>query len=134
MQRRLETASKRADLLFDSSPMPCVVVEESGRILDANPAAALLLNTSLRHLPGKSFELFLARDRSGFFSWLQRVASGDDVEPWAGALRPREQRTRQITLVGNSEAAGQIALILTVADAKPEPMLEPALDPIDVTA
>src|SRR3954466_13274790 len=52
IQRRLESASKRADLLFDSSPIPGIVVEESGRISDANPAAARLLNTSLRHLPG----------------------------------------------------------------------------------
>jgi PAS domain-containing protein len=134
IQRRLETASKRADLLFDSSPIPCIVVEESGRISDANPAAARLLNTSLRHLPGKSFELFLAGDRSGFFTWLQRIARAEAVEPWLGALRPREQRTRQITLVASTEAAGQIALVLMVADAK-EPMLFDArLDTADVIA
>jgi PAS domain-containing protein len=134
IQRRLETASKRADLLFDSSPTPCVVVEESGRISDANPAAARLLNTSLRHLPGKSFELFLARDRSGFFAWLQRVAHGEQVDPWAGALRPREQRTRQITLTGTPETAGQIALVLTVTDAREATVLDAGLEAVDVLA
>jgi len=134
MQRRLETASRRADLLFDSSPTPCVVVEESGRIVDANAAAGRLLNTSLRHLPGKSFELFLARDRDAFFTWLLRIARGEDAQPWTGALRPREQRTRQITVAGSTEATGQIALILTVTDAREATVLDAVLQPVDVVA
>jgi PAS domain-containing protein len=118
LRRNLEAATRRASLLFQNSPVPCVIVDEIGMIVDANGAAASLLNTSAKYLPKKAFEVFLAEDRAGFLTWLDRVSRGAQSERWTGMLRPREQRPTRIEVAGAPDAPGRIALVVTAAPAR----------------
>lgn len=113
MRHEVEAASTRAGLMFDLSPVPCVVVDDSGSIVEANSAATRLLNTSLRYLQAKSFDLFLGADRQSFNMWLRGLSQAGDSDRRPVQLRPREQRAKAVTLVGTREGPGRIALVIT---------------------
>jgi PAS domain-containing protein len=132
LRRQVEAASTRAGLLFELSPIPCIVVEESGTIAEANAAATRLLNTSLRYLQGKSFELFLGSNRETFSHWLRRLSEGTDTDRRSVLLRPREQRPKQMVVIATPEAPGRVALIVVNSDEATEG-LEP-LPPAQASA
>ncbi len=77
-RQEVEVAARRADLLLELSPMAYVLVHANGVILDANVAAARLLNLSLRHLRGKPFDLFLHGDRETFLTRLREMREGSE--------------------------------------------------------
>ena len=112
LSQQVEAASTRAGVLFDLSPLPCVIVHETGAIDSANAAATRLLNTSSRYLQEKSFELFLGSDRDGFLGWLRAVSNGSGSERREALLRPREQRPKPVVLVATPEMQGRVALVL----------------------
>ena len=58
-----EAANRRASLLFRLSPTPCLVVDRAGTIVDANPAGARMVNTSVRHLVGRALPMFVSAHR-----------------------------------------------------------------------
>ena len=116
LRQQVEAASTRAGLLFELSPVPCIVVQDGGTIMEANAAATRLLNTSLRYLQGKSFDLFLGSDRETFNHWLRRLSQGTDSDRRPVLLRPREQRPKQMILIATPEAPGRVALIVVNKD------------------
>ena len=126
LRQQVEAASTRAGLLFELSPVPCIIVHDSGLIAEANSAATRLLNTSLRYLHDKSFELFLGADRDGFLAWLRTMSRGAASERRPVVLRPREQRPKHVSILATPEANGHIALVVLANDeesgaAGPEP-------------
>lgn len=112
LRQQVESASSRARVLFELSPLPCMVLEGSGTITDANSAATRLLNTSLRHLHEKPFELFLSMDREVFRSWLQGVARGTGPERRAVVIRPRERKPKEVVITAVPESDGRVALVM----------------------
>ena len=70
--RDLELASARYFLLFDVAPIPFVVIDPEGLIVEINAAAARLLRTS--------------RSRS-IGSWFERFVSGQDLTTYHESLR-----------------------------------------------
>ena len=112
LRREVEAASTRAGLLFDLSPVPCVVVDETGTIAEANAAATRFLNTSLRYLHAKSFDLFLGAERESFNAWLRGLSLATTSERRRVLLRPREQRPKPVIVVGMPETAGRVALMV----------------------
>lgn len=97
MEARL--ADQRFDQLFEWLPCACVWTSVAGEVIQANPAAAALLNVSAQHLVGRPLVLFVI-ERAKFTEALaQLTASGEPIEATIG-IRPRERRARQVCLVG----------------------------------
>jgi PAS domain-containing protein len=76
--------------LFDEMPTACVETDASGVILGANRAAAVLFNTSVKHLTARLLMHF-AEDRDQF-GQLLRELSAESVRHRCGLIiRPRER-------------------------------------------
>jgi PAS domain-containing protein len=110
-------AAWRADLLFVVSPVPYVVLERSGAVVDANPAAAQKLNLSHRHLVGKPFELFVGSDRANFVKRLGSLDSGEWVTKWPLTIRPRERGSLHVIFAASVDSDDHILAMLLPSDA-----------------
>jgi PAS domain-containing protein len=86
------TERQQADYLFDRMLTPCLCANESGRIMRANRAAALLLNVSVRHLVGQPL-LHFTQDREEFMDLLRRMRRDRAPLQCDLAIRPRERGT-----------------------------------------
>ena len=85
---RAESAAR--DQLFDVMPMPCLVTDGVGIILEANRAAGALLNVSAKHLRDRQLLLFAA-DRDAFADLMHRSMVGGEHRARV-AMRPRERK------------------------------------------
>lgn len=115
LQHDVETASRRAAVLLELSPVPWLVVDRGGLILDANAASGRALNVSQRRLVGRSFELFLDSEREEFTARLAAVGEGDR-QRWNITLRPRERSPKAIAIVASPESDNRVVLILDAAE------------------
>jgi PAS domain S-box-containing protein len=71
-----EAERRRYRDLFLSAPDGYMLTDDRGTIAEANRAAAELLGTPIRNLPGKPLPLFVsAEDRPDFQAWLRRIQS-----------------------------------------------------------
>jgi PAS domain S-box-containing protein len=112
-EQAANAAMSRAQLLFDLSPVACLVLDAEGMVVDANPAAAQLLNISNRHLIGKSFPIFLTCDRETFVQRLCGLSADGGRERWSARLRPRERSAVACALVAAGDADGRILVLAT---------------------
>lgn len=76
--------------LFEELPTACVETDASGVILGANPAAALLFNTSVKHLAARLLMHF-AEDRDRFGQLLRALSTDCLRHRCAFIIRPRER-------------------------------------------
>jgi PAS domain-containing protein len=99
LRSELDVRAAASAAFFELLPVPSFVTDASSTIVSANQAAALLLNTNLRHL--KSRELLIyAEDREAFRLILRRVAAEVDGAVHATLrFRPRERKPRQTNVV-----------------------------------
>ena len=114
-------SSQRADLLFLLSPVPCLVLDRMGVVVDANPAATRKVNLSHRHLVGKSFQLFVGSDRADFMQRLQLLGNSEWVTKWPLCIRPRERGSVHVTFAAAVDSQDRVLVMLlppeTVNDA-----------------
>jgi len=84
----------------DAVPVACVWTDSEGQIVQANTAAASLLNVSSQHLQGRPLMFFIV-DRDKFRD-AQAALNGQltSVVEMSLPLRPRERRSRQVRLIG----------------------------------
>ena len=113
LREDIDAASRRAELLFDLSPLPCLVVSADGVIEQANAAAGRALNTSLRLLQRRPLQLYLGGERDAFVNWLRGVVANGEADRWCGQIRPREQRPREVAVLAAPESGGQVVIIIT---------------------
>jgi PAS domain-containing protein len=99
VRAELQARAAASAAFFELLPVPSVVTDHTSSIVSANSAAALLLNTNIRHL--KSRELLVyAEDREGFRSLLKRLESeGDGAVHSTLRFRPRERKPRPANVV-----------------------------------
>ena len=90
VKEKLEAQSGLWSHLFEEMPGPCVETDSSGVILSANPAAAALLNTSVRHLPSRLL-LHFADDRDQFGQLLRELSAESGQHRCSLIVRPRER-------------------------------------------
>ena len=76
--------------LFDEMPTACVETDASGVILGANRAAAVLFNTSVKHLSARLLMHF-AEDRDQFGQLLRGLSADGARHRCALIIRPRER-------------------------------------------
>jgi PAS domain-containing protein len=122
-----DAASRRAKLLFVLSPIPSFVLDRAGTIVEANPAAAHLVNTSLRHLTGRAFDLFVSAERQKFLLQLTSIeASSDVAAQWPITIRPRERGSRRVmfTVVAENQDL-LLALLLPAEDDQSFSLVRP---------
>jgi PAS domain-containing protein len=112
-----EQAQRRADLLFLQSPVPTLIIERSGTVVDANPAAVRAVNTSHRHLVGKPFQLYMAAERDAFLARLQSIAPGDAAARWRVTVRPRERSPIAVLLSAVLDSEDQLLVMLLPPDS-----------------
>ena len=77
--------------LFDSAPEAYVVTGPQSEILEANRAAAELLNISQRFLTGKVLSVFVCDERARFVTQTATLAQAGGSADWMLRLRPRER-------------------------------------------
>jgi PAS domain-containing protein len=116
LRRSADAASRRATLLFHLSPTPCMVIDRVGTIIDANPAAVQLVNTSLRHLAGRSLPMFVSADREHFLLRLTSLGKGDEPVRWPITLRPRERGCRKVVFTVVAEDNDNLLVLLLPPD------------------
>jgi PAS domain-containing protein len=122
-------ALQRADLLFLLSPVPCVILDRSSVIVDANPAAARAVNLSQRHLVGKPFQLFVGRDRDEFLTRLASLERGGWATKWPVVIRPRERGLLKLTFAAAVDAEDHVVAMLLPASASGE---DDGPEPVDL--
>ena len=98
--RRGELAALQHDLaverrkyweFFDAAPDAYLVTNGDGEIIEANRAAAELLNISQRFLIGKNFTVFVCTERTRVQAQAKRLAETGGSSDWVFSLRPRER-------------------------------------------
>ncbi len=96
----VEAVQNRYLEFVDAVPVACVWTDSDGQIVQANTAAASLLNVSSQHLQGRPLMFFIV-DRDKFRD-AQAALNGQltSVVEMSLALRPRERRSRQVRLIG----------------------------------
>lgn len=111
-QRAAATAIAQARMMFDWSPVACLVLEPIGLVAEANAAAARFLNVSHRHLVGKLFPLFLSAERHAFVDRLRNLPASDGAQRWTASIRPRERSAVECAFVAVSNPDGRVLLML----------------------
>ena len=138
LQEESARATARAQVIFEASPVPSLLTDVSGAILDANDPAVRLLNISRRHLIGRSFHLYLSGEREVFLKRIHALAQDAGMAQWDAKLRPRERSVVQTSLTAAVDPQGHIVLMLQPSDtpallirsalAEPAPGDQPVAD------
>lgn len=106
LQAELTTQYEKYWRLFDRMPQPYLVTRADSTILEANRAAADLLNVSQRFLVGKILSVFVCADRTRFLADASRVPPDGSTLEIAFRLRPRERAPLSIIAHVSSEGDG----------------------------
>lgn len=117
-QHAAAAAGQRAHLLIEVAPFACLLVDCSGTIVQANPAAGRALNVSHGRLPGKPFLLFVNGERELFLARLTELLRHQHPSRWVITLQPREQSLAQVVVVAVPQAHEQVMLLLLPAQGK----------------
>lgn len=114
VHQTVQAERQRYQDLFEFAPDGYIVTAPEGTILEANCAAASLLNTDQQFLLGKSvLDFVVEQDRLAFQTELSQPRIGDWVREWEVCLIPRDRRPIDVALTVAPErdrAGKQIAL------------------------
>lgn len=119
-QHMAATSGRCADLLIEVAPVACLLIDASGVVIEANPAAGRALNMSHGRLPGKSFLLFMNGEREDFLARISDLVRREHPSRWPITLRPREQSSTQATVVAAPQTDDRVMILLLPAQDEPE--------------
>jgi PAS domain S-box-containing protein len=102
--------------LFDEVSDAFVVTKLDSSIIEANRAAAELLNLSQRFLIGKPFSVFVCQDRSGFLNLLESMRDQTGATSLTLRLRPRERAPLDVSATIRADG-GAIRWLVRAVDA-----------------
>jgi PAS domain S-box-containing protein len=109
-QMQLEVEREHNKNLFECLPEAHLVTDPHGKILQANQAAATLLNVELRFLTGKPLDIFFTQqERRKLSAKLSQLRQGDRTQKWIISLQPRygESLSVAATVAPTSDASGK---------------------------
>jgi PAS domain-containing protein len=125
LQFELSNQYRKYWLLFDRMPQPYLVTKPDSAIVEANRAAAELLNVSQRFLTGKILSVFVCEDRRAFLTEVLRVAP-DTTAEITFRMRPRERAP--VTVVAQVSADEEaLRWVLRVVAKTPDETSTPAV-------
>jgi PAS domain-containing protein len=84
--------------LFAAIPIPCILTDPAGTVLQSNQAAAGLLNVSSRHLERRVITYFVD-ERGRFLAALNELPSGGDRFSGSFLVRPRERAPLKVDVI-----------------------------------
>jgi PAS domain-containing protein len=90
LQEQLTKQYEKYWELFEEMPQPYVVTRPDTTIIEANKAAAKLLNLSPRFLVGKTLSVFVCENRTKFLEDSTRAEAGSSMDLTL-RIRPRER-------------------------------------------
>ena len=131
MRAQLGDWRQRLLTLGDSLDGAYLLTELDGVILEANQAAARLLNLSSRFLTGRPLHLFLAAERVEFLRFLQNLPGCPAPEQLILRIRPRERHCLHVAARARivPDASGRpLNVQWLIADA-PNALPLPSSDP-----
>jgi PAS domain S-box-containing protein len=97
--REAQAQRLRYQELFDFAPDSYLVTDPHGIILEANYAAASLLQTPRPFLPGKPLPFYVAAGwRTAFYLRLGRISRTSHNQSWETLLQPPKGECRNVTL------------------------------------
>jgi PAS domain S-box-containing protein len=96
LRGELEAERRKYWEFFDAAPEAYLVTSPDGEIIEANRAAAELLNISQRFLIGKNFTVFVCTDRVRIHGQAKRLAETGGSADWVFSVRPRERAPFQV--------------------------------------
>jgi PAS domain-containing protein len=104
-RQALEEQRQKYWELFDTALDACLVTAPDGEIIEANRAAAELLNITQRFLVGKHFTLFVCTDRGRVQAQARKLAETGGSADWDLEIRPRERAPLDVCarVVANAE-------------------------------
>src|SRR5260221_222494 len=131
--RAVEKERGRYQALYDFAPDGYLVTGLEGAILEANTAAAAILQTPKELLPGQSLcEFVVKADRDEFRERLRRLHMGsiEKVEDWQISIRPREGPTipAALTVVAERSVPAVASLRWLIRDVTERKRLEKERD------
>lgn len=86
----VEAERRRYQELFELAPNGYLVTDVSGKIEEANRAAAELLNVDPRFLVGKPLSVFIeGEERQNFYALLNQLSQVERLHEWEVRLQPR---------------------------------------------
>jgi PAS domain-containing protein len=91
--------------LFDEMPQPYVVTTRDTVIVEANPAAAELLNVSQRFLVGKALSVFVCENRAAFLTESSRIGDGQSADTGELTLKVRPRERAPLTVVARARGS-----------------------------
>lgn len=93
----------------EALPLPCVLTDAQGVIVESNVRAGDLLNVAPRHLGGKPLALYMVH-RDQFFALVNALRFGDRPPAEELLLRPRERKPRAMMVdVARLHSADRVA-------------------------
>jgi PAS domain-containing protein len=97
LERKLKDQGDEWQFLFEQLPIPCVVTDLGGWIVQANRAAGELLHFTPRHLENRELKYF-AQDREAFLGALRQLAAETSIRA-SFVIRPRERAPLTIDVI-----------------------------------
>lgn len=102
--------------LFELTPTVCLVVTMEGRIIEANPAAASLLNTRLGELVGRTFHDFLKQESHAAWSeLLGKLEAGEEAASCEVLVGTGSNKALTMMLSGSFLPEGDVLLFGVVS-------------------
>jgi len=96
---QVEAERQRYKELFEFMPNAYLVTDDQGKILEANRAAATLLNIEQSFLPGKLLVSFIPpQERRAFRNKLLQRHRSEWVQEWALSLQPRHGEALEVAV------------------------------------
>ena len=96
---RVEEERQRYQDLFDFAPDGYLVTDASGKILEANRAAGLLIGVAPRRLIAKPLTVYIATEaRPQFRAWLNGLRQQESPANWETTLHPRRRPAFPVAL------------------------------------
>ncbi|MEQ8539239.1 MAG: PAS domain-containing protein [Coleofasciculus sp. D1-CHI-01] len=99
MQVKLAAERQRYQHLFQFLPHAYLETDTNGKIIEANQAAANLLNVSQRFLVGKPLDIFFPKsDRRKFPAKLVQIQQRNLKQEWLAQIQPRQSEPLEAVL------------------------------------
>lgn len=107
--------------LFDAAPDAYLVTGAQSEILEANKAAAELLNISQRFLTGKVLSVFVSDERARFTMQAAHLARSGGTADWMLRVRPRERAPLEVAarVTAGTPADGTLRWMLRPVNSRP---------------
>ena len=100
---QVEIERRRYQDLFELAPDGYLVTDESGRIQQANRAAAALLKIPQSFIVGRPLAIFVpSRDRSFFYTKLNQLIRGEKTSEWEIRLKTRQDNLIEVAITVSS--------------------------------